>query len=133
MKRIRFTPIQLLVHLSAWALVAWLVYDYFTGHLTINPIQAATQRLGKYALIFLTLTLANTPIRILTGYRPILKASRTMGLYCFFFAAAHFLMFVGVDYHFNFGLLFADIASKKYIWAGVPAIPHPDCASNHIY
>jgi methionine sulfoxide reductase heme-binding subunit len=121
LKRISFTPIQILVHLTAWALVAWLAFDYFTGRLTINPIQAATQRLGKDALIFLTLTLANTPVRILSGYRPLLKARRTMGLYCFFFAAAHLLMFVGVDYHFNLGLLLPDIAAKKYVWVGVPA------------
>ncbi len=121
LKRFSFTPVQILVHLTAWALVAWLAFDYFTGHLTINPIQAATQRLGKYALIFLTLTLANTPVRIVSGYRLLLKARRTMGLYSFFFAAAHFLMFVGVDYHFNLVLLLPDIATKKYVWAGVPA------------
>ena len=119
LKRINITPVQILVHLTAWALVAWLVFDYFTGRLTINPIQAATQRLGKDALIFLTLTLANTPVRILTGYRALLKARRTMGLYTFFFACAHLLMFIGVDYHFNFGLLLADVASKKYVWVGL--------------
>jgi sulfoxide reductase heme-binding subunit YedZ len=118
----KFTPLQVLVHLSAWSLAAWLVGDYLSGHLTINPIQAATQRLGKYALIFLTLTLANTPISNVLGYRPILKARRTMGLYSFFFAAAHFLMFAGVDYHFNFSLLLADVASKKYVWVGATAL-----------
>jgi sulfoxide reductase heme-binding subunit YedZ len=122
LKRIRFTSIQILVHLSAWALAAWLVLDYFSGRLTINPIQAATQRTGKYALIFLTLTLANTPISNVLGYRPILKVRRAMGLYSFFFAAAHFLMFVGVDYHFNLAMLLPDIAFKKYVWAGVPAL-----------
>ena len=122
LKRISFTPIQILVHLTAWALVAWLVYDYFTGHLTINPIQAATQRLGKYALIFLTLTLANhtDQHRLWVTDRYSRRAGR-WGCIATFFAAAHFLMFVGVDYHFNFGLLLADIASKKYVWVGIPA------------
>ena len=118
LKRINFTPLQMLVHLSAWALAAWLAWDYLSGNLTVNPIQAATQRLGKYALIFLTLSLANTPVSNLLDYRPLRKASRAMGLYSFFFAAAHLLMFVGVDYHFNLGLLFADIASKKFVWVG---------------
>jgi sulfoxide reductase heme-binding subunit YedZ len=121
LKRISFTPVQILIHLTAWALAAWLAFDYFTGHLTINPIQAATQRTGKYALIFLTLTLANIPISTVLGYRPVLMARRTTGLYSFFFAAAHLLMLVGVDYHFNFSLLLADVASKKYVWAGLPA------------
>ena len=102
-------------------MVAWLAWDYFTGHLTINPIQAATQRTGKYALIFLSLALANTPISNVLGYRPVLKARRVTGLYSFFFAAAHLLMLVGVDYHFNFSLLFADVASKKYVWVGLSA------------
>ena len=111
----------MLVHLSAWALVAWLAWDFFSGNLTINPIQAATQRLGKYALIFLTLSLANTPISSVLGFRQVLKASRTLGLYCFFFAAAHLFMLVGVDYHFNLGLLLADFVSKKYVWMGAAA------------
>jgi len=120
-KRISVTPIQMLVHLTAWALAAWLAWDFFSGNLTVNPIQAATQRLGKYALIFLTLSLANTPISSVLGFRQVLKASRTLGLYCFFFAAGHLFMLVGVDYHFNLGLLLADVATKKYIWVGATA------------
>ena len=121
LKGLKFTPLQILVHLTAWALIGWLTWDYFTGQLTVNPIQAATQRLGKYALIFLTITLANTPISNVLGFRPILKARRTMGLYSFFFAAAHMLMLVGVDYHFQLGLLLADVAAKKYVWVGASA------------
>jgi len=121
LKRFSFTPVQILVHLSAWALAAWLAGDFFSGNLTVNPIQAATQRLGKYALIFLTVTLANTPIRNVLGYRALLKARRTMGLYSFIFAAAHLFMLVGVDYHFNLGLLLADFVSKKYVWMGAAA------------
>lgn len=98
------------------------MWAYFTGHLTVNPIQAATQLTGKYALIFLTLTLANTPISSVLGFQPILKTRRAMGLYSFFFAAAHALMFLGVDYHFDLGLLLPDIASKKYVWVGIPAL-----------
>jgi sulfoxide reductase heme-binding subunit YedZ len=118
LKRISFTPVQILVHLLAWTLAAWLVWDYFSGNLTVNPIQAATQRLGKYALIFLTLSLASTPVSSVLGFRKVLRASRALGLYSFFFALAHLTMFVGVDYHFNLGLLFTDIASKKYVWMG---------------
>jgi methionine sulfoxide reductase heme-binding subunit len=114
--------LQFLPHLLAWALLAWLVFDFFIGNLTVNPIQAATQRLGRYALVFLTLGLSVTPLSRLLGYRPLLKLARPLGLYTFFFAALHFLVFVGVDYRFDFALLFTDVASKKYIWVGLPAL-----------
>jgi methionine sulfoxide reductase heme-binding subunit len=114
--------LQLLPHLLAWVLLSWLVFDFFTGNLTVNPIQAATQRLGRYALVFLTLGLSITPLSRLFGYRPLLKLARPFGLYTFFFAALHLLVFVGVDYRFDWALLLTDVASKKYIWAGLPAL-----------
>jgi len=118
----RFTPLQLLAHLFAWSLAIWLLYDYFTDHLTVNPLQAATQRAGRYALILLMLSLSISPLYRLLGWRSLLKLSRPLGVYAALFAVAHFLIFTGLDYRFNWGFLLDDLVTKKFIWVGLPAL-----------
>jgi methionine sulfoxide reductase heme-binding subunit len=83
MKRFRFTPLQLAVHLAALLPLAWLIKDYLTDNLTVNPIQAATQRTGDYAIVLLLLSLAVTPIITLTGYSALLEGAPPTGSVCF--------------------------------------------------
>jgi methionine sulfoxide reductase heme-binding subunit len=120
--RIKLTPSQVLVHLLAWGLVAWLAWDAWTGNLTVNPIQAAEQRTGKYALVLLVLSLACTPLNTLFGLRQAITVRRTLGLYAFLFAAAHFLIFIGIDYGFSLEFLIPDIRNKLYIFVGLTAL-----------
>jgi sulfoxide reductase heme-binding subunit YedZ len=122
MKRARFTPLQIIAHIAAWGLVAWLVFDFLTGNLTINPIQAATQRTGRYAIAFLALSLACTPVNTLFGLRQAISVRRTLGLYAFMFAGMHFLIFSGVDYGFDLGLIGQAIVEKNYILVGLAAL-----------
>jgi len=125
MKPIRFprlSPLQIIVHLSAWVLAAWLVLDALTGNLTVNPIQAAEQRTGRYAIYFLALSLACTPLNTIFGLRQAIAVRRPLGLYAFMFAAAHFLIFIGLDYGFDLAILLLDVGTKKYIFAGALAL-----------
>jgi len=116
------TPFQLAAHSLAWGLAAWLAWDAWTGNLTVNPIQAVTQRTGRYALTLLVLSLACTPLNSLLGLRQALPARRTLGLYAFFFAAAHFTIFIWIDYGFNWAFIREEILDKSYILAGTAAL-----------
>jgi methionine sulfoxide reductase heme-binding subunit len=120
--RRKFTPLQVLVHLFAWGLVAWLARDAWTGNLTVNPIQAAEQRTGKDALILLVLSLACTPLNTLFGWRQALTVRRSLGLYAFMFAALHFTIFIWIDYGFNWEFMYLDLANKRYILVGLTAL-----------
>lgn len=122
MKMFHFTPLQIAAHIGALLPLAWLVIDYLAGNLTVNPIQAATQRTGDYALVLLLLSLAVTPLITLTGYNPVQKIRRPLGLYAFLYAAIHFYLFIGVDYGFNLAFLLADIAQKRFIFVGLAAL-----------
>jgi sulfoxide reductase heme-binding subunit YedZ len=122
MSRFKLTPLQILVHLFAWSLAAWLAWDAWTGNLTVNPIQAAEQRTGKYALVLLVLSLACTPLNTLFGFRQALSVRRSLGLYAFLFAAAHFTIFVWIDYGFNWEFLRADLSDKRFIFVGLTAL-----------
>lgn len=120
-KSLQLTSLQVLVHIGAWISLIWLVVLYLNDGLGVNPIQTATQRMGKTALILLVLSLACTPLNSLFGLKQLIKVRRTLGLYAFLYAAIHFALFIGVDYRFDFELLWADIRSKAFVWVGFSA------------
>jgi len=117
-KLIYKSPLKLVVHLSAWFLLAWLAWNYWSDNLGINPIQAATQVAGKYAINFLVLSLACTPLNTLFGFRQALSVRRILGLYAFMFASLHFLIFIGIDFGFNLEFLKPEFIEKPYIIVG---------------
>lgn len=102
MKKRRFTRLQMFVHIAAWIPLAVIIAAFLTGNLTANPIQAAQQRTGDTALILLGLSLACTPANTLFKFREAVKLRRPLGLYGYMYAAIHLLIFVGLDYGFDF-------------------------------
>ena len=97
-------------------------YLYFSGGLTANPIQDLTQRTGKAALWLLVLSLAATPVNTLFGFKPALKVRRALGLYAFFYALGHFLIFVWWDYGLDIQLILEDVGSKRYVLVGLSTL-----------
>lgn len=98
-----------------------LVADAVRGGLGANPIQEATHRTGRWALILLLATLAVTPVRRLTGWNELIRLRRPLGLFAFFYATLHFLVYIAIDQFFAFGDILADIAKRPYITAGFAA------------
>lgn len=105
-----------------WLPLVILVTAYLTDNLTINPIQAATQRSGDIAIITLLASLAMTPLHILFNLPQLLKLRRPLGLYAFFYATLHMLTYTGWDYQFDFNLIVASIADKPYLIVGLLAL-----------
>ncbi len=120
--RRRIHWLQVVVHVGAWIPLAVLAYDFLTNNLTINPIQAATQRTGNIAIVLLVFSLACTPVNMLLRYPPVLRVRRALGLYGYMYAGIHFLIFAGLDYGFNLNLILQTIAEKPYIVVGFTAL-----------
>ena len=117
----RFARYQFLLLVAGLIPLAWLVYDALTNHLTVNPIQAVEQRTGRYALYLLIASLACTPLYTVSGWSVPLRWRRPLGLYAFMYALIHFLTFLGLDYGFDLGLIWTDVAKKRYIVVGTAA------------
>lgn len=107
------------VNIGAWLPLLFLAFDAFTGRLTVNPIQAAEQRTGDIAITLLILSLACTPLNTLLRWPSVLKARRPLGLYAYFYAFLHFLLFIGLDYGFNARLLLQALTEKPFILVGL--------------
>jgi len=115
-------PIVLLkriIFAAALIPAAALVADAVRGELTANPIEYITHTTGDWAIRFLVITLAVTPIRRLTGWNPIIKLRRMLGLFSFFYATLHFLTWFVLDWFFDFRQMAADVAKRPFITLGM--------------
>ncbi len=118
MKKLKLTPLRIAVHLIGILPLVRLLYKFFTNDLTINPIQYLEQQTGLAAVTILVLSLATTPLRILFNWRQPTKHRRALGLYAFFYALVHVIIFVAIDYGFNMNLLIEATFEKRYTLVG---------------
>jgi methionine sulfoxide reductase heme-binding subunit len=109
------------VFLASLAPFLWLAFRTLTGRLSANPIEDVTLTTGIWALRLLLVTLAITPLRRLTGWNQVIQYRRMLGLFAFFYATVHLLIYVVLDQGLAFGFIVADIAKRPYITAGMTA------------
>lgn len=76
---------------------------------------------GDWALRFLLLALAVTPLRRLLGWNALIRHRRTFGLLAFFYASLHFLTWVGLDHFFAWRAMVEDVVERPYVTAGFTA------------
>lgn len=113
--------LQTIVHTGGWFPIAVIIFDFYTKHLTANPIQALEQRTGIQALTFLLLSLACTPLSWLFSWKELLVRRKALGLYGFMYAFIHLFIFLGLDYGFNLVSILRDTSTKAYIILGLAA------------
>jgi sulfoxide reductase heme-binding subunit YedZ len=114
--------LRIVVHVSALIPLAVLIWDFTQSNLTANPIREVQLRTGATAINLLMLSLACTPINILTGFGLVLLLRRPLGIYAFFYALLHFINFIGIDYGFNFALIREDLLDKRYAIVGFASL-----------
>ncbi len=98
--------------------VAWLTWAAIAGGLGANPIEALAKETGRWALRFLLLTLAITPLRRLLRVPELGKFRRMLGLYAFFYASLHLLNYVVLDLFFRWEEILADVVEKPFMTLG---------------
>jgi sulfoxide reductase heme-binding subunit YedZ len=101
--------------------LASTLFQAATGSLGANPIAEALNRFGLLTLIFLILTLAMTPIRLLAGWTWPIRVRRMLGLIAFFYAALHLTTYVAVDQGFDFRAVLTDVRKRRFIFVGFSA------------
>jgi sulfoxide reductase heme-binding subunit YedZ len=75
----------------------WLAWAAVTGNLSANPLSDLTNETGVWALRFLCVTLAITPLRRFAGLTDAIRFRRMAGLFAFFYGSLHFLVYVIAD------------------------------------
>jgi ferredoxin-NADP reductase/DMSO/TMAO reductase YedYZ heme-binding membrane subunit len=96
-----------------------LAWDAVAGRLGANPVNFAIRTTGILSLIFIILTLALTPVSRMTGWGWMGQFRRVLGLYAFFHAALHFLIFFWFDRAASVLGTLSEIAMRTYLMVGI--------------
>ena len=100
---------------------AWLVLALVTGRTSANPAEDIILTTGIWSLRLLLATLAITPLRRMTGWNVLIQYRRMLGLFAFFYACLHLAGYIAFDRFFALEEVFADIAKRPFITAGMAA------------
>ncbi|MFN0183895.1 MAG: sulfite oxidase heme-binding subunit YedZ [Aquabacterium sp.] len=111
-----------MVFLLALAPALWLMGGLVQGTLGANPAEALTRGTGDWALRLLCLTLAVTPLRQWTGWHPLARWRRMLGLYTFFYGVLHLLCYAWLDMGFDLVDIVRDIPKRPFILVGTLAL-----------
>ena len=109
------------VFLACLAPFLWLAWDVWQQTLGTDPVAQLEHRSGDWALRFLLVTLAVTPLRRLTGWNPLIRYRRMLGLFAFFYATLHLTIYLVVDLGGFWSELFVEIVKRPYITVGFTA------------
>ena len=102
----------------------FVVTDAFeiTGRLGANPVEEILDRFGNWALRFVMVTLAVTPLRRISGWNQLLQFRRMLGLFTFFYALMHFLTWLILDQGMRLSAIAEDLVERPFITIGFTAL-----------
>ena len=101
--------------------LALLLWDLYHNRVGPNPLEFATRTTGMLTLIFLSLTVAITPLRKIFGVNSLIKFRRILGLFAFFYGSLHLLTYVWFDRWFKLKSVGEDVLKRPFILMGMLA------------
>jgi len=123
LRQIRFVwkPIVFLLCLVPATLVVTDALE-LTGRLGANPVEEIQDRFGIWALRFIMIALAVTPLRRVSGWNWLSRYRRMLGLFAFFYVLMHFLTWLILDQGVLLSAIVEDIAKRPFITIGFAAL-----------
>jgi len=113
------TYLKPLVFAAAALPAAALTWHFYTGNLTANPVDYITDQTGTWALALLVISLGVTPLRRVTGWNPVIRLRRMLGLFSFFYALLHVLTWVVLLNVFDLTEMVKDVVKRPFITVGM--------------
>ena len=96
----------------------WLSLQAATDGLGANPQEALIRSSGDWALRFVCITLAITPLRVMSGLSAVARWRRMLGLFAFFYAGVHLLSYAVFDMGLDAAEMVQDIIKRPFILVG---------------
>lgn len=97
------------------------VYDFSTVGFGARPINDVIHRTGYWALLFLLMSLAITPLRRIGRFGALLDVRRMVGVGAFVYAAVHILLYVA-DQKYDLWKVGSEIVLRLYLTIGFIAL-----------
>lgn len=98
------------------------IYAVSQDQLGANPVEGLLLLTGEWGLRFLLITLAVTPLQFMFKWLWVAKLRRMLGLFAFFYAVMHMLIWLVLDQGLDWSSVLNEILEKKYIAVGVIAL-----------
>lgn len=98
-----------------------LAWRWYGDELGPRPVTVATHATGDWAVIFLMLSLAMTPLRATLDWAPLMHVRRRIGVAAALYAVAHLLIYV-LDQKWNLLVVATEIAKRFYLTIGFVAL-----------
>ncbi|AWI52418.1 sulfoxide reductase heme-binding subunit YedZ [Aquabacterium olei] len=127
-------PAPALSFLNAWLVRPWmkpllwavcavpavaLLIGAVVGSLGANPAEKLIRETGEWALRWLWLTLAITPLRELASLPALVRFRRTLGVTTFVYAVLHLLSYAGFDKGWVLDDIVRDVFKRNFILVGM--------------
>jgi sulfoxide reductase heme-binding subunit YedZ len=117
----RVSGLKLATFLFALAPGLWLASAYAVDALGAKPITALLHGTGEWAVRFLLLSLAVSPLRRIANYPKLILVRRMLGLTVLAYGLIHFALYV-VDQNFVLTKVVSEIATRIYLTIGFVAL-----------
>ena len=119
MNRKILITLKTLTWIACLAPFAMLAYEAVTNTLGPDPTSNIALTTGYNALLMLILSLAVTPLRLLSPRLAwLIKFRRLLGLFAFFYASIHLATYVALYANFSWSIFETDITKRRFIIAG---------------
>jgi sulfoxide reductase heme-binding subunit YedZ len=112
-------PLLFVLALAPFAQLLWCALANALG---ANPAEALIRGSGDWVLRLLCLTLAITPLREATGWSALARLRRMLGLFAFFYGAAHFLCYAWLDMGWVWADIVRDVPKRPFVLVGTLAL-----------
>jgi sulfoxide reductase heme-binding subunit YedZ len=113
-------PVRRAIYVVGMMPAVWTFYLGIMDQLGADPQKTLERTLGLWALRFLILGLAITPLRRLGGPN-LVRYRRAIGLLAFYYAALHLTVYMLLDQGLDIAAIWADIVKRPYITVGMGA------------
>lgn len=100
------------------SLVLFSLYLFNPRSLGVDPIEVILKEMGEWALRFLLLSLACSPIRRL-GWKSIVRYRRMLGLFAFYYASLHLSTYLLGWIELDWQVFSEDIIKRPFIYLGM--------------
>jgi sulfoxide reductase heme-binding subunit YedZ len=117
----RFSPLKSATLALALAPALVIAYWFFTGALLPLSIKNALHLVGDWAVRFLILTLALTPLQRMFNYPKIALVRRMLGVTAFAYALSHFILYI-ININYDLSMLISEITHRFYLTIGFVAL-----------
>lgn len=100
----------------------FLLQGALLNTLGADPARELALETGRWALRFLLMSLAVTPLREMTGLTGLFPLRRTLGLFALFYAVLHFVVYMVFLLELRWSEIGSDILERPYITVGFTAL-----------